>query len=102
MAVKKKVAEEVVETVEVEVANTEEEKEVETTVEADVSAEVEVDVKATEKSVRKEGNVKIRMREDHRCTIAMVRYDLKKGQSYNVPENVKRILEEHGLLAPLN
>lgn len=100
MAVKKKVAEEVVETVEVELST--EAKENVKSEAVDIASEVEVDVTATEKSVRKEGNVKIRMREDHRCTIAMVRYDLKKGQSYNVPENVKRILGERGLLAPLN
>lgn len=49
-----------------------------------------------------EVNVKIRMRENHRCTIAMVRYDFKKGKLYTVPANVKRILNNAGLLAPLN
>lgn len=64
--------------------------------------EIEVDPEAVSKSVRKPGNVRIKMRENHKCTIAMVRYDFKKGECYHVPENVKRILDEHGLLAPLN
>lgn len=68
----------------------------------DLIDKLEVDVKANEDSVRKEGLVRVRMREDHKCIIAMEKYDLKKGQCYNVPENVKRILSEHGLLAPLN
>lgn len=46
-------------------------------------------------------NVKIRMRVDHRCSIGTVRYDLKAGKTYNVPENVKRILNDAGLLSPL-
>lgn len=45
--------------------------------------------------------VKIRMRVDHRCFIAMQRYDLKAGQTYNVPVNVKDILNRAGLLSPL-
>lgn len=98
MAVKKKVAEE--EAVEVEMP-VEESVTVEDEKKEEVPA-VEVDMTATENSVRKEGNVRVKMREDHHCTVAMVRYDLKKGQCYNVPENVKRILDEHGLLAPLN
>ena len=64
--------------------------------------EIEVDPEAVSKSIRKPGNVRIKMRENHKCTIAMVRYDFKKGECYHVPENVKRILDEHGLLAPLN
>lgn len=101
MAVKKAKTEEVaVEVVEVETPVFETEAEVEEVVEK--KATVEVDPTATEKSVRKEGNVRIRMREDHRCVIAMVRYDLKKGETYTVPENVKTILDDRGLLAPLN
>lgn len=61
---------------------------------------VEVDLESTE--IKKpSGLVKIRMRTDHKCTIAMERYDLKAGKTYNVPENVKRILNKAGLLAPL-
>lgn len=48
-----------------------------------------------------EYNVKIRMREDHYCCIGGERYDLKKGKLYTVPENVKRILNDAGFLAPL-
>lgn len=44
---------------------------------------------------------RIRMRLDHSCTIAMVRYNLKAGCVYDVPQNVRRILQEAGLLAPL-
>lgn len=46
-------------------------------------------------------NVRIRMRTDHHCVVAMQRYDLKAGQCYNVPVNVKEILNRAGLLAPL-
>ena len=64
---------------------------------------VEVDEKVAEvkESDRAEGKVKIRMRVDHKCCIAMERYDLKVGKTYTVPENVKRILNNAGLLAPL-
>ena len=47
------------------------------------------------------GNVKIRMRVDHKCCIAMERYDLKADKVYTVPENVKEILNKAGLLSPL-
>lgn len=65
--------------------------------------EVVVDTKSAEESnkAKPEGNVKIRMRVDHKCCIAMERYDLKAGKTYVVPENVKRILNNAGLLAPL-
>ena len=69
--------------------------------EVSVENKVEVDVNAHTTSHRTEGNVKIKMRTNHRCTIAMERYDLKAGQTYVVPENVKKILNEAGLLAPL-
>lgn len=62
---------------------------------------VEVDQTAPDTSNRPNGKVKIRMRFDHKCTIAMERYDLKAGKTYTVPENVKRILNNAGLLAPL-
>ena len=62
-----------------------------------------VDKKVAEvkESNRPNGSVKIRMRVDHKCCIAMERYDLKAGKTYTVPENVKRILNNAGLLAPL-
>ena len=69
----------------------------------DKNVEVEVDIKASETAVsgKVSGNVKIRMRVDHKCCIAMERYDLKAGKVYTVPENVKNILNKAGLLAPL-
>lgn len=64
--------------------------------------EVEVSEEEVTTSNKPNGNVKIRMRVDHKCCIAMERYDLKAGKIYVVPENVKRILNNAGLLAPLN
>ena len=66
-------------------------------------ATVDVDTEKAEvnKSKKPTGLVKIKMRVDHKCTIAMVKYDLKAGGTYTVPENVKRILNNAGLLAPL-
>ena len=99
MAVKKVKAEEVkvdvVETPEVEIP--------ETAVETPVVDDVVVDTENTQvnNSNKPNGNVKIRMRADHKCCIAMERYDLKEGKTYVVPENVKRILNNAGLLAPL-
>ena len=65
--------------------------------------EVKVDVEKAEVngSNKPSGNVKIRMRTDHKCCIAMERYDLKAGKTYVVPVNVKNILNRAGLLAPL-
>ena len=65
--------------------------------------EVKVDVEKAEVNVsnKPSGNVKIRMRTDHKCCIAMERYDLKAGKTYVVPVNVKNILNRAGLLAPL-
>ena len=109
--------------VEVEVPVEEETKEVEATVDTEVDSEtdttedsavettevevetpvedsVEVDTESI-KASKPSGNVKIRMRVDHRCTIAMETYDLKKDKTYTVPQNVKNILNRAGLLAPL-
>ena len=58
------------------------------------NAEVDLDNKPS-------GKVKIRMRCDHKCCIAMERYDLKEGKTYIVPANVKNILNKAGYLAPL-
>lgn len=77
--------------VEVEV---EEDKTVEEKVTVDTSS-VEFDKQAVHK------NVRIRMRQDHRCTIGSEHYDLKKGQCYNVPVGVKKRLNKAGLLLPL-
>ena len=81
-----------VETTEVEIPEVEVETPVEDSVEVDTES-----IKASKPS----GNVKIRMRVDHRCTIAMETYDLKKDKTYTVPQNVKNILNRAGLLAPL-
>lgn len=70
-------------------------------VETPATKDVEVDTESAKVNNRPSGNVKIRMRVDHKCCIAMERYDLKAGKTYVVPENVKRILNKAGLLAPL-
>jgi hypothetical protein len=46
--------------------------------------------------------VRVRMRSDHRCTVAGTRYVLKAGETYTVPQNVKFIPNRAGVLAPLN
>ena len=81
--------------------------EVKETVEVEIPetpvADVVVDTESAKVNTgnKPNGNVKIRMRTDHKCCIAMERYDLKAGKTYVVPENVKRILNKAGLLAPL-
>lgn len=67
----------------------------------DSTVEVETDKAQVNTSNKPNGNVKIRMRVDHKCTIAMERYDLKAGRTYTVPLNVKRVLNKAGLLSPL-
>lgn len=62
---------------------------------------VEVNESKVDTSKKPQGTVKIRMRVDHKCCIAMERYDLKANKTYVVPENVKTILNKAGLLAPL-
>lgn len=71
-------------------------------VDTPVADDVEVDTKAeVNLSNKPNGNAKIRMRVDHKCCIAMERYDLKAGKVYTVPVNVKNILNKAGFLAPL-
>lgn len=72
--------------------------------EEEPESDVQVDLASAtvDTSKKPEGNVKIRMRVDHRCNIAMEQYDLKAGKVYTVPRNVKNILNRAGLLAPLN
>lgn len=112
MAVKKANTKPTEKNVEVEVeetvvSNTEEQVEEAVEVEIEIPTKVEVeepkvDVEVnTQSTNRPSGNAKIRMRVDHKCCIAMERYDLKAGKTYTVPENVKRILNKAGLLAPL-
>lgn len=73
----------------------------------DKTADVDVNIdnlKVEEKNIPPEkvsNNAKIRMRVDHKCTIAMERYDLKAGQVYTVPKNVRDILNRADLLSPL-
>ena len=106
MAVKKVKAEETNKDIEVAVEETKE-VEVKETVEVEIPetpvADVVVDTESAKVNTgnKPNGNVKIRMRTDHKCCIAMERYDLKAGKTYVVPENVKRILNKAGLLAPL-
>ena len=104
-----------VSTVDVDEVNTTVDTEVEEDKEDEVIPEVEIpEVKVEEPQVdvdiesaevkdcnRPNSGVKIRMRVDHSCTIAMERYDLKAGKTYIVPANVKRILNNAGLLSPL-
>lgn len=75
--------------------------EVEVDVPKDDEPEVDVDPEVNVGKKAPQGNVKIKMRVDHTCTVAMERYDLKAGKTYNVPLNVKRILNRAGLLSPL-
>ena len=69
--------------------------------EVKTEAKVEVKVNTVDETKKPEDNFKIRMRVDHRCTIAGVFYDLKADKVYTVSANAKRILNEAGLLAPL-
>ena len=45
---------------------------------------------------------KVKLREDHKCWLNDECYDLKKGQTYNVPKTLKFRLNKAGLLLPLN
>ena len=44
---------------------------------------------------------RVRLAVNHKCFIGGEWYFFTKGEAYNVPENVKRILSEANLLAPL-
>lgn len=46
-------------------------------------------------------NVKIVPNQNHKCFIGGKWYVLKKGVQKNVPENVKHILMEAGILSPM-
>ena len=76
----------------------------ETSVESDVKNTTEEEVTMNDTvdvEVPKDHMVKIRPRENHRCTIGGVTYDLKKGVTVNVPEFVKSVLAKADLLQPL-
>ena len=45
---------------------------------------------------------KVKLREDHKCWLNNECYELKKGQTYNVPKTLKFRLNKAGLLLPLN
>lgn len=94
--------EEVTET-EVETPEVEVETQTEVEIEEPTEKDVEVTVKDTvvDNTKKPLGKVKIRMRVDHKCCIAMERYDLKAGKVYTVPVNVKYILNKAGLLSPI-
>ena len=61
--------------------------------------EVKVEVPETKEIPDK--NVKIKLRVDHKCHIGKENYNFIAGKIYTVPENVKRILQEAGLLSAL-
>ena len=52
-------------------------------------------------AVPKEKMVKVRLREDHKCSIGGVTYVLKKGVVHTVPEFVKTILMKADVLQSL-
>lgn len=62
---------------------------------------VEVAPTGVDENKKPEERVKIRLRVDHNCCIAMEFYEFKANNVYTVPKNVKRILNRAGLLAPL-
>lgn len=113
MAVKKtsKKEVEVVETPTVEVDTEVVEETIEETIEEVVETkkenkvEVEVEPTVIDEALptvtSSKGNVRIKMANRHHCFIGGVRYDLEAGQCYNVPINVKEILNRAGLLTPL-
>lgn len=68
---------------------------------AEKKPEVQVDTTTIKEQNKPMENVKIRMAVDHSCVIAMERYELKAGKTYNVPRNVRNILNRNGLLKPL-
>ena len=63
--------------------------------------DVEVAPTGVDEKKKPEERVKIRLRVDHNCCIAMEFYEFKANKVYTVPKNVKRILNRAGLLAPL-
>ena len=87
--------------VETPVEETTPEVEVEAPVVEDTPLEVDTSVADVDISNKPVEKVKIRMRVDHKCVIAMERYDLKAGKTYVVPKNVKNILNKAGYLAPI-
>ena len=62
---------------------------------------LEVDPTPVSEEPKVTGNVRVRMKKDHSCFIGGEHYVLTAGQCYNVPANVKEILNRADLLAPL-
>ena len=61
----------------------------------------EVKVEVPEAKEIPDKNVKIKLRVNHKCHIGADNYNFIAGKIYTVPENVKRILQEAGLLSAL-
>ena len=61
----------------------------------------EVKVEVPEAKEIPDKNVKIKLRVNHKCHIGKEGYNFIAGKIYTVPENVKRILQEAGLLSAL-
>ena len=61
--------------------------------------EVKVEVPETKEIPDK--NVKIKLRVNHKCHIGADNYNFIAGKIYTVPQNVKRILQDAGLLSAL-
>ena len=61
--------------------------------------EVKVEVPETKEIPDK--NVKIKLRVNHKCHIGKENYNFIAGKIYTVPQNVKRILQDAGLLSAL-
>ena len=69
---------------------------------AEDNTEIEVDTKIADvKNAPTEKNVRVKLKKDFSFNFGSERYEFKEGQCYNVPANVKEILNRAGLLAPL-
>lgn len=65
------------------------------------NTEDEVKVEVPETKEIPDKNVKIKLRVDHKCHIGKESYNFIAGKIYTVPQNVKRILQDAGLLSAL-
>ena len=61
----------------------------------------EVKVEVPEAKEIPDKNVKIKLRVNHKCHIGADSYNFIAGKIYTVPQNVKRILQDAGLLSAL-
>ena len=61
----------------------------------------EVKVEVPEAKEIPDKNVKIKLRVNHKCHIGADNYNFIAGKIYTVPQNVKRILQDAGLLSAL-